>query len=223
MWHDARFSVYGWMSRILTTILFATCRIEVVGQGIEQRYLLDNPGRGPLYASWHRGLAFLVYFYRGLRFVVMASTSRDGQLAVQFTKSHGWIPVYGSSTSRGMAATREMMRYLKKGHRGGLLVDAPQGPAYTSKPGIVALARWTGLPLLPVMWSADKYWRLNSWDQTIIPKPFSRIVFMYGDGLISIPPNASREDDETYRQELDDTLNRLMLKADSYYTAASSR
>ena len=96
-------------------------------------------------------------------------------------------------------------------------MDAPRGPAHVSKIGIVIASRMAGVPIVPVMWSADRFWRLNSWDRTIIPKPFSRIVFMYGGELIQVPRKASREECEAYRQMLDDTLNRLMERADRYF------
>jgi lysophospholipid acyltransferase (LPLAT)-like uncharacterized protein len=78
----------------------------------------------------------------------------------------------------------------------------------------------TGLPILTLMWSADRIWRLNSWDRTIIPKPFSRIVLSYADHLIWIPRRASREEMESMRQRLDDTLNRLMYQTDHFFTTA---
>jgi lysophospholipid acyltransferase (LPLAT)-like uncharacterized protein len=216
-WKYAGFVIFGWISRIITTLLFSTCRVEVIGQEIEQEYMAKNPGKGLLYASWHRGLIFFVYFYRSLDFVVMASASKDGELAAQATKRHGWIPIRGSSTSRGSTALREMLPYFKKGHRGGLVVDAPQGPPHVSKIGIIALARRTQLPIVPVMWSADRYWQLNSWDHTMIPKPFSRIVFLYDDRLIHVPPKATREECEGYRMQLDETLNRMMSQTDTHY------
>lgn len=216
-WEYAGFVLFGYLTRILTFLLFSTCRIEVIGQEIEERYLSENPDKGLLYASWHRGLIFFVYFYRSLGFVVMASASKDGELAAQATKRHGWIPIRGSSTSRGSEALREMLPYFKKGHRGGLVVDAPQGPPCVSKIGIIALSKRTGLPIIPVMWSADRCWQLHSWDRTIVPKPFSRIVFQYAEDFIHIPPKSSREDCEDYRRQLDDTLNHMMSETDSYY------
>jgi hypothetical protein len=101
-----------------------------------------------------------------------------------------------------------------------LVVDAPRGPAHVSKIGIITAARMTGLPILALMWSADRSWRINSWDRTIIPKPFSRIVLAYAENLISIPRRASRKEMETMRQLLDDTLNRLMYQTDHFFTTS---
>ncbi len=147
----------------------------------------------------------------------MASASRDGELAAQTTRRHGWIPIRGSSSFSGPKALREMLPLFEKGHRGGLVVDAPQGPPYISKMGIIVLAKRTGLPIIPVIWSADRCWRLRSWDRTIIPKPFSRIVFVYASDFIKISTDASRDDCDAYRQELDSILNRMMYQTDSFF------
>ena len=217
-WEKAVFYLFGWLTRILFALLFSTCRVQVFGQEIEKKYLRENPGKGLLYASWHRGLMFFIYFYRNKNFVVMASDSKDGELASQATRRHGWIVVRGSSSARGSEALREMIPYFRQGYRGGLVVDAPRGPAHVSKIGIIIASRMTGLPIIPVMWSADRFWRISSWDRTIIPKPFSRIAFLYGKEFIHVPRKASTEECESYRKLLDDTLNRLMYQTDHFFT-----
>jgi lysophospholipid acyltransferase (LPLAT)-like uncharacterized protein len=209
--------LFGWIARIIATLLFSTCRVTVYGQSIEEQYLRENPGKGILYASWHRGLIFFVYFYRFLNFIVMASASDDGELAAQATKRFGWIPVRGSSTRRGRLALREMESYFYKGYRGGLVVDAPQGPRCVSKIGIIMLAKRTGLPIIPVIWSAERSWRLSSWDRTIIPKPFSRIVFLYANKFIRVSRDATREECDQLRHQLDQVLNTLMFQTDHFF------
>ena len=209
--------LFGWLMRIVFALLFSTCRVQVIGREIEEQYERENPGKGLLYASWHRGLMYLIYFYRNRQFIVMASASKDGELAAQTVKRHGWIAIRGSSSFRGSEAMREMIPYFRKGHRGGLVVDAPKGPPHVSKIGIVIMARMTGLPIVPVMWSADRCWRLKSWDRTIIPKPFSRIVFFYPEELLTVPRKATKEECKQYRQLLDDTLNRMMYQTDRFF------
>lgn len=209
--------LFGWLMRMVFALLFCTCRVKVIGREIERQFLRENPGKGLLYASWHRGLMYFIYFYRNQQFIVMASASKDGDLAAETVKRHGWITVRGSSSYRGTEALREMIPYIKKGHRAGLVVDAPRGPAHESKIGIVVIARMTDLPIVPVMWSADRFWRLKSWDRTIIPKPFARIVFYYSQQLLAVPRKASREECEQVRQQLDDILNRMMYQTDHFY------
>lgn len=207
---------FGWLARALLSLLFATCRVEVYGGETESRYLRRHRGRGLLYASWHRGMLFFTWFYRYLGFLIMVSLSDDGEFAAQTLRRFGWITIRGSSSRRGLPALKEMAALFARGRRGGLLVDAPQGPRCVSKIGIVLLARITGLPIIPVMWSADRRWRAGSWDRTIIPKPFARIVVVYAEDLIRVPRNASRAECEAIRARLDRVLNTLMRQVDRH-------
>lgn len=211
--------LFGWATRILFALLFCTCREQAFGREIIEGYRRDNPGKGLLCAAWHRGLMYLIYRYRNRGAVVMASASKDGDLAAAATLRHGWVVVRGSSSYRGSEALREMLPFIQAGHIGGLVVDAPRGPAHVSKIGIIVAARQSGIPILPVMWAADRYWRIGSWDRTIIPKPFARIVYLYGETLIEVPRDASREDCERYRRRLDEVLNRMMYQADHFFAA----
>lgn len=216
-WKYSLIYLFGWAFRIFGTLLLSTCRVSVFGREIEERYLTQHPGKSLLCPTWHSRVIFGVYFYRKMRMVGMASTSDDGEIAAQGAKRFGWKVVRGSSTRRGGQALREMAALINKGYWGGLVVDAPRGPAHVSKLGIIYLARISGIPLLPMMWSADRYWRLGSWDRTIIPKPFSRIVFLYSDDLIQVPADADRAECEKYRQELDDVLNKMMFQTDNFF------
>jgi lysophospholipid acyltransferase (LPLAT)-like uncharacterized protein len=47
--------------------------------------------------------------------------------------------------------------------------------------GVAWLARATGAPVLPVGCAVDRAWRLRSWDQFTIPKPFARVHVHYGE------------------------------------------
>jgi hypothetical protein len=217
-WKYVSIYLLGWVFRISVTLLLSTCRVRIFGRDIEKAYFEKNPGKSLLYASWHRGVIFTVYHYRNGPFVGMASTSGDGEIAAQGAKRFGWKIVRGSSTRRGGQALKEMISLIKKGHHGGLVVDAPKGPAHVSKLGVIVLAKMSGIPLLSGIWSADRYWRVGSWDRTIIPKPFARIVGVYADTLIEVPRVASRDECEMYRQQLDNVLNKMMYQTDHFFT-----
>jgi lysophospholipid acyltransferase (LPLAT)-like uncharacterized protein len=220
IWKRAGFYLFGWTARIAATTWLSTCRITEFGREIETRYLETHPDKGLLYASWHRGLFFVVYWYRNQKVVSIASASEDGELAAQAAKRFGWVTARGSSSRRGRQAFREMEDYIHKGYKGGLVADAPRGPRFVSKLGIIYLAKRTGIPIIPVIWAADRFWKLNSWDRMIIPKPFARIVALFDDAYLHVPPDASREECENYRQQLDDRLNRIMYQVDHFYNDA---
>ena len=196
-WQVPLYCLFGWMTRIVFLLLFSTCRVQEFGQEIGEAYQKENPGKGLLVATWHRGVMFLVHHYRNQKCVTMASSSKDGELAAQAAERHGWIVVRGSSSYRGFEALKELVHYFQKGHIGGLVVDAPRGPAHVSKIGIITAARMTGLPIMTLMLSAERSWRLNSWDRTLIPQPCSLIVLAYAERLISFPRGASRDEMES--------------------------
>jgi lysophospholipid acyltransferase (LPLAT)-like uncharacterized protein len=214
----AGFYAFGWLAKLVATLWMSTCRVTEFGREIEHAYLRQNPGRGLLYASWHRGLFFVIYWYRNQNVVSIASASQDGELAAQAARRFGWITARGSSSRGGRQAFREMAALVGQGYKGGLVADAPRGPRFVSKPGIIYLAKRTGLPIIPVIWSADRCWQLNSWDRTIIPKPFARIVALYAQNSIMVPADASRQQCEAYRQQLDHTLNYIMYQTDHFFT-----
>jgi hypothetical protein len=58
---------------------------------------------------------------------------------------------------------------------------------------------------------------LKSWDRTIIPRAFCRIVALYADSYLFVPVDASRQECEEYRRQLDYMLNRIMYQADHFF------
>ena len=218
LFNNLGLSVFAWAARIVTTPWLMTCRDLVFGSKILVDYQRANPGKNLLYATWHRGLIYCLYYYRFRDMVVMASASADGELAARAAERFGWIAVRGSSSRRGSQAFRQMESLVKQGYSAGIVSDAPRGPAHISKMGIIALSKRTGLPIMPVIWSAERCWRINSWDRTIIPKPFSRVVGLFPPELIQVPHDADKAECEHYRQKLDDMLNRMMYQVDHFFT-----
>ncbi|HUM39302.1 MAG TPA: hypothetical protein PKJ04_06210, partial [Nitrospira sp.] len=53
-----------------------------------------------------------------------------------------------------------------------------------------------------------------SWDRFIMPYPFSRGIFLMGPP-IWVSPDASADELERLRRELEETLNRLTIEADA--------
>ena len=217
LWKRMAFWAFGWTAKTVASLWLSTCQISEFGREIEEKYVTQFPARGLLYATWHRGLFFVLYWYRNQNAVSIASASDDGELAAQAAKRFGWITARGSSSRGGRQAYRTMENLVKQGHRGGLVADAPRGPRFVSKLGIIYLAKRTGIPIIPVIWSADRCWKLNSWDRTIIPKPFARMVALFADDYIRVPADASREACESYREQLDDVLNHIMYQADHFF------
>ncbi len=171
--------------------------------------------RAPLiYAIWHGRILLIPAIYGRTHAVnVMASRSRDGELVTRFVTRFGFRAVRGSTTRGGSEALRKLARLLRRGHEVAVVPDGPLGPREVVQPGVIALARITGASILPLAFSAHPAWRLRSWDEFLIPKPFARAAVCFGPPLV-VPSDADRARQEALRKELESELSRLTWRVD---------
>jgi lysophospholipid acyltransferase (LPLAT)-like uncharacterized protein len=120
----------------------------------------------------------------------------------------GFVAVKGSSSRNAVRALLGLRRALQAGWSVAFTLDGPRGPRYKVKPGPVALARSSGVPLTVFHTAVDRAWVLNTWDRLIIPKPFARVLMRFGK-LIAVPSDASAEDLERCTLQLQDSLDRV--------------
>jgi lysophospholipid acyltransferase (LPLAT)-like uncharacterized protein len=169
----------------------------------------ETVGQRPLIGSfWHACIIPATYMCRNLGVRVMSSNSYDGEYMGRIIRKFGFVAVKGSSSRNAVRALLGLRRALQDGWAVAFTLDGPRGPRYKVKPGPVALARSSGVPLTMFHMAVDKAWVLNSWDRMMIPKPFSRVLMRFGK-LIPVPPDATEEDLERYQQELQDSLDRV--------------
>ena len=81
---------------------------------------------------------------------------------------------------------------------------------------MLQLARVTGAPVYPTTYSAAWHTRVGSWDRLMIPFPFSRAVYVVG-APVSVPADATPEQMEQKRKELEERLNTITEQADAYF------
>ncbi len=198
--------VFVWLTRIW----FSTCRIRTHGQ--EYRDQIDE-SKDPFVATfWHYTIFFIFYFMRKESGVAMVSASRDGEYISRVANKFGLETVRGSRKKGGMRAIKGLIRYVREGRNAAIVADGSQGPARVLQAGSIVLASRTGTPVLPMLWSCSRYKRFGSWDGTVLPYPFSRIDFFYGEPL-NVPPKIKAEEMGKYRLILEKRLNDLYVKA----------
>jgi len=138
--------------------------------------------RAPLiYALWHGRLLLLPCLYGRRGAHTLTSRSRDGELVSRWIRRFGLVPVRGSSSRGGADAVRLLTRAIRAGREVVVVPDGPRGPREVLKPGVIALARLSGAPIVPVAVGASREWRLHSWDEFRIPRPFARCVVRFGE------------------------------------------
>ena len=207
-------NLYAWAGAAFIRSYFKIMRIETFGREVETALLAQR--RDVLYAGWHRGFLYYAYHYRDRGGAGIISQSRDGELIAVVCRRLGIHGFRGSSTRGGRDALHDLVNYIKDGHIGGFTPDAPLGPPYVSKPGIIQLAARTGGPLLAFCWDASPSWEFNSWDRTILPLPFARIAVLYGREPMYVPSGLSPGEYEDIRIEFDRRMNHLAYQARYY-------
>ena len=173
---------------------------------------LWDAGAPLIYACWHSRILLLPWLYAGRRFRVLTSRSRDGELTARILRRFGFESIRGSSSRGGMAAVRALMRSLRDGWGVVVVPDGPRGPREVVKPGVVALAAATGVPIAPVAVGASREWRLGSWDAMRIPCPGARVVVAFGE-LLRVPAEGGAAQ-ERARADLEASLQSLGRRVD---------
>lgn len=181
----------SWLLRLLR----ATYRVQVIGGEHLER--LTREKQPFILGIWHENVIFSPVLYRNRNIAVVVSASDDGELITRVVQRFGNTTVRGSSTRGGRKALQDLREHIRAGGSGAITPDGPVGPPLKMKPGLVAAAQATGAVILPAHYDADRYWLLHkTWDQTRIPKPFSRLFVRFGNP-ISVSPDLKPEAFET--------------------------
>ncbi len=215
-------AIFGAVTALLVRAIGATWRLEQLGSDPRRdpnREHSETAEPGQLAAFFHESLLPAAWYYRDRRYTAAVSRSRDGDLVGATLQALGYAaPARGSSSRGGSAALRGLLRHLDRGTTVSVLVDGPRGPAHVSKPGIIALARMADRPIQPVAFAASPAIRLRSWDRSLIPLPFARVVCAYGEPL-PVPQGGegppSTEEEEAHARQLDQHLEALARKAEA--------
>jgi lysophospholipid acyltransferase (LPLAT)-like uncharacterized protein len=179
-------------------------------------------GYRPTVASfWHSCMIPSTYTFRDFGIRVMSSNSYDGEYMGRIIRKFGFIPVKGSSSRNAIRATLGLRRALDAGWTVAFTLDGPRGPRYKVKPGPVALARSSGVPMTMFHMAVDKAWILNTWDRLMIPIPFSRVLLRVGR-LIPVPPETPDADLPRYEAELQAALDRVREFAEANISKAGT-
>jgi hypothetical protein len=164
-------------------------------------------------AGFHGTLLYPCYYCKRFSGVIMVSRSWDGDLMATCLRAWGYETARGSSSRDGKEALHEMIDMAKTTNCcTGLAVDAPRGPAQIVKMGIVALARETGQPILPITSWTTRHVQFKSWDKMILPLPFGTIVMNYGKPM-RVSRELRKEDYEIVRQEIENSLLQALFEA----------
>lgn len=204
--------VLALLAALYIRFVYATSRWQIVGAEIPER--LKQTRRPFIGCFWHGRLMMMSQCWdKGRPFHMLISHHRDGQIIARII-AHLGISTIGGSTSRGGgAALRGLVREVKQGNCVGITPDGPRGPRMRASIGIAQVARLTGAPVVPAAYSYTPRRVLDSWDRFVLPLPFGRGVFVWGEP-IAVPPDADDAALEKSRLEIEAKLNAVTEAAD---------
>lgn len=207
-------SLIGQVGPLLFRTLYSTLRYDVLGRDNQGRWEAGEP---VVFVTWHGRLLPLLHLYRRRGIVMLVSQHRDGEYLTRLGRGLGYSAVRGSSTRGGFPALRQLVRELKGGRSLAITPDGPQGPRERFKPGALQAARITGVPVIPVMASADRGWWVEGWDRFLVPKPFARVHVRVGEPW-RIARHSSLSDIEHEAAELEAYMQQLKAEVDQQGT-----
>ena len=164
-------------------------------------------------AFWHSRLLLMRFVYFGDKVATLSSTHRDSEMLGRVLTRLGVTRALGSSTRGGLSGMRQLLRLVRDGYDLALTPDGPRGPRRRVKPGVIATAAHSGKPVIPVAFAASRGRRVGSWDRTLLPYPFGRGVYLYGEPML-VPRDGSKDDFERLRKRLEENLDTLTDEAD---------
>ena len=203
-----------WIAAAYIRIVFTTSRWKT--HNCAGSLAIWNSKAPFILAFWHGRLLMMPNIWTKDRPIdLLISNHRDGELLAKTMDNFGFQAIRGSSSRGGRGAFREILRALKSGRCIGLTPDGPRGPHMRASNGIITLARLSGAPIIPSVYSTSHRKVLQSWDRFILPFPFSRGIFIWGEPIY-IPRNADVETIEEARTALELSLNKITEAADQY-------
>lgn len=173
--------------------MLSTWKIEIHESDDLKRCLRDD--RQMVYAHWHGDELALIYLLPRYRASSIVSTSSDGEIMAKVIHLLGATTSRGSSTRGGVSAIRGILRLAKLGIRPSVAVDGPKGPRHKVKAGVFEIAKLTGGEVFPLTVACSQAWTFHkSWNKAYLPKPFARLVVVWGPSIPAIARDADARD-----------------------------
>jgi len=194
-----------WVGVIVIRLIAPTMKLAVSFEDGAPPSLDTRP---LILAFWHSCIFPAIYAWRNLQIRVMSSDSFDGEYTGRIIRKFGFVKVRGSSSKGAVRALLGMRREIEQNATVAFTIDGPRGPRYVAKPGPVVLARATGVPMVAFHIALENPWILNTWDKSMIPKPFSRALLRVSR-KIHVPEDSGDAERERYHAELQAALDRV--------------
>jgi lysophospholipid acyltransferase (LPLAT)-like uncharacterized protein len=197
----------GFLFYFITSLICKSIRWKCLVEN-EKSNILKND-QEYIFCCWHNRLFLGPHLLPRNRIInALQSSHSDGMITSLAFEYLGMKVILGSSKKGGMQAFRNMVKCIQLGESVAITPDGPKGPKETVKEGIIKLAQITQKPIIPLVWSTNKYKAFNSWDNFVVPFPFSKGVYSFGNPIY-VKKKINDEEIEKARKNLENEIKRL--------------
>jgi hypothetical protein len=167
------------LNSILVTCKWQTCNLEAFESA--------KKTKKPIFlCCWHSRFILIASYFKKIKLPIwsVSSTHKDSEMMAGVLESWGLRLVRGSSTRGWNHVLKQLIKLFKQDSSIiAVTNDGPKGPPMVAKKGSVVLALKNKVQIIAVSGEVSRYWKLPSWDGTIIPKPFSTIYIQFAEPL----------------------------------------
>jgi hypothetical protein len=201
-----------WFIHLYIRLVYATSRWTIEGADVPRR--LRDAGRPFILAFWHGRLLMIPMAWQRLAPMhMLISGHRDGRIIADAVRYFDVDSIVGSSNQGGTGALRAMVRYLRDGDCVGITPDGPNGPAMRATSGIVAAAKISQAPVIPITYATSRRRILRSWDRFHLALPWSRGIYLWGEP-ITVPEDLGEDGVEAWRHRIEEYMIAQTAEAD---------
>jgi lysophospholipid acyltransferase (LPLAT)-like uncharacterized protein len=192
--------------------VYATSRMVFEPRSSEAIFAEHSPF---IATCWH-GQSFMLPLVRprSQPADVLVSRNREADLIAAVLSRLGCGIIRGSGAhdparmfeKGAIAGFRAMKMSLEEGRTVGVTADFLRNARRKVSPGIVALARVSGRPIVPAAFASSLRTELESWDRTTLSLPFGRTACVFAEPIL-VPATADDDLLEDKRMEVERALN----------------
>lgn len=202
------------VGRFVYRLWMRSLRIKVKG---EEHYRLLRENNTPvILVIWHGRIFIAPFFFRHRNIMPLVSPSGDGEIVVRLASGWGYRFLRGSGSHSLHKAWATLLRTLEEGGELIIIPDGPKGPNRIMKQGALKLSQASGAAVVPFSFSCPRRKFLRSWDSFLLPRPFQRVVAVYGKPM-TVSSGLDKDAFERERARMEQSLTALDERADEYF------
>lgn len=205
--------IIGYLAYLYSKFVFKTTKWDF--HGLEKFYNTWEKEQSVVLIGWHGRILMAPCLKRkNFEIKALVSLHRDGLVMASYLKNHNIGIVGGSSSNNAKGAAINLMHTIQENTAIFIVPDGPNGPGMKMTQSPIYYTYKFQKPLFCVVYSVNKYKIFRkAWDQMMLPLPFSKgnITFL---GPFYIPEDASEEELESYRLEIETKMNNTLLSID---------